>query len=179
MSLKLIDHFELTTQQSSVVIDNIPQDYTHLVVKMSAKIFRTGSYGLFYMQLNDDTSSVYYTTRLRNQGGSITGQSFGGSANGAGPGYNTYNSVGGSIFSSSTLLFPNYTTTGAKTWMAETYSPNTSADGAHTIARLHSTATPAITKMEFKDGNGSNFLAKSAFTIYGILRDSNGSITVS
>ena len=158
-----ISSFTATTSISSVTIAGIPQNYTDLVLIMSA--FGSVGGADIRVQVNSDTASNYsltrlvgYTTAFSNRASSATY-------------WQITNSVGiGSSSSEPTadvIQFMNYSnTTTNKTMLVRHNQPQSSfMETAAQVGLYRSTS--AITSITFSLSSG-NYSTGSTFTLYGI-----------
>lgn len=151
----------LTGNQSSVTFSSIPQIYTDLVLKISARYDATADIYLRFNGLNTNLSDkVIYGLRASTVG------------------YNTTNNI---------RIPLNPSTSTANTFCnSETYIPNYSSSIMHSVSTdgvveengttnnimwigvgLWNSATP-ITEINLVPSSSGNFVANSTFTLYGI-----------
>lgn len=162
----LITSNSLTSTASSVTFSNIPNTYTDLLIKISARSDTAAIFQNLRATINGNTSTVYSTTRLEGNGSSAssarsTSASFmaSGDINGDTSSANTFASI--------EMYFPSYTASINKpisTFAAQEH--NSSLAYLRGIAGLFS-STSAISTIEFKPV-ADNFLAGSSFFLYGI-----------
>ena len=159
-SLTLISDQLLAASVASVSFPNIPQGFNHLRLVMAARTDRAANYGQVNCTFNGD-SGANYTFKGPNQGSGIAASSFelGDIAGASAPaGY-----VG-----CTDLLIPNYAQTSLfKSWagIANWQDGTDNANGLVTGTWL---STAAITSLALVVAGGSNFIAGSRVTLYGM-----------
>jgi hypothetical protein len=155
---------------TQVVFTSIPQIYTDLVLKVSARSAATTTSALLTV-FNNDTSTTNSTTRLIGNGSTassdrFTAQSYGSVYNNA-MNISTYTA---NVYSNSEMYIPNYAnTTNYKTYIIDGVSESNIATGPNQnfLAGLWRN-TSAITQINVLDANGTNLTSFSTFTLYGI-----------
>lgn len=176
MTMQLIQHQELTGSQSSIIFSSIPQTYTDLLLVTSLRD-NAGSTGWENAFVYPNGLSTNMTSRFAYGWGNNNN----GSANNS-PAViyhqTARNGNTASTFSSSFVYFNDYTSTNAKSISCDTsvIQDGTSSINAITSAIWNSSS--AITSIEIV-GAGTSFVQYSSATLYGILKGSNGTITVS
>lgn len=165
----LISTTTVSSPAYSVTLSSIPQTYTDLVLKISAR----SDYGSNGHEMSIQTNSLTsgYTNRMAyRSGNSIV------SANSS----NTFHTWAGGVvgasatantFSNCELYFPNYSnSTTAKAMSADvTTENNADAVGAYWLNSGINTNTAAITSLTLTCWQSFiNFVAGSTFTLYGI-----------
>jgi len=181
MSMTVIEHIELTGSESSIVLDEIPADYTDLIIVLSLRSsFTGGSNSNMLLRLNDSTGT--YTTRGLQGNGSSTS-----SSDNIDVIFSGYTYIGSALpsatttantFSNVQLYFPNYASSNAKSFSTDSVMENNATYSVqHILGHLWS-GTAAINKVEIFDSNG-NFVQYSSATLYGITAGSDGTTTVS
>jgi len=165
----LISSQLLGSSAASVTFSSIPQTYTDLVLRYSARTDRAGNaVDNFALTINADSSTNYSCTQLYGSGSTTTSNnianstvasfSFGLDGNGA-----TSNT-----FASGEIYIPNYTASQSKP--LSTFS---AMENNATAAYINATAqlwrnTAAITSLSATMQIGTNFLTGSSFYLYGI-----------
>jgi hypothetical protein len=150
---------------ASVTFSNIPQGYTDLVIKASARSTRSGEIadglvvlvnglttGYIYRAVQGDGSTLYSTSSGYEQGWS-----------GAIPG----SSATASIFGNTDISFANYSGFTSKTFFCDSSAEN-NATNAYSSFNGGMQSSPApITSLTFSAANGT-LVQNSTFTVYGI-----------
>jgi hypothetical protein len=144
----------------------IPQNYTDLVIKVSARTTRTGFINdSLLVRFNGSTTTYTYRSVYGLNG---TASSVSGSSNQA-----TYAldapSAAANTFSNGELYIPNYTSSNYKSVSVDSVSEDNAATGPIVELRafLWST-TAAITSIGLFPETGPNFAEHSTFSLYGI-----------
>lgn len=166
----LISTTTVSSPAYSVTLSSIPQTYTDLVLKISAR----SDYGSNGHEMSIVTNSLTtgYTNRMAY---ASTGTPSILSANASNAAHTWAGGVVGanataSTFSNCEIYFPNYaSTSAAKPMYADVTSENNGATGAMWINSGVNTNTAAITSLTLNCWQSFiNFVAGSKFTLYGI-----------
>jgi len=152
---------------SSVTFSNIPQNYTDLIVKYSARVTASSVApdGLG-IQFNGDTGSNYKYLQLGGNGSSTFSNSgttafqFGGQLTGA--------SATGNTFSNGEIYIPNYTSSNYKSTSADSVTENNATTANQNLVANLWQSTSAITSIKLYDLGSTNFVQYSEFTLYGV-----------
>lgn len=163
---KLIDKTTLTGTQASVTFSSIPNTYTDLLLKVSARDDNSASANGSFYTIGFNGSTTGFTARyLRGTGSAVTSASF---AQYAGNSVTTAQTA--STFSNDEIYIPNYAGSNNKSYSSDAVV-ETNATGAFAtlIAGLWSN-TAAITSVKIEAANsGANlFQIGSSFYLYGI-----------
>jgi len=166
---KLIEAKTLTATAASVTFTTIPQTYTDLILKISARSTSTAGadiYANLKIQFNSDTGNNYngilLFTNLGSPGsGSYTSQ----------PGnlfsYANGNVTTASTFSNMEIYIPNYTGSNQKVYSVDGVVENNASNGFVEMAAERWTGTSAITTIDVVSLYGLH-TANSNFYLYGI-----------
>jgi hypothetical protein len=175
--MQVIQHQELSSAQASITFSSIPQTFTDLYLVISGRLSSANSEGLF-IEFNGSTSG-YSARDLYGTGSSaasstnpfgITSKLFIGSQ--------ASTAQTASTFGVTTAYIPNYTSSNQKSVSADNvYENNATAAGMDVLAGLW-TGTAAISSIVITSNNG-NLVQYSSATLYGILKGSDGIVTVS
>jgi hypothetical protein len=161
---RLIEAKTLASAAASVTFSSIPQTYTDLVLKISA---RQGAENAFNFRLNGDSSSVYSFILTGGDGSSATSSASSSVGQivtrGINPSVATANTFG-----NAEIYIPNYTNTSYnKSISVEGVNENNATEiYMNLVAGLWSN-TSAITSMEVIARAG-NLVQYSTFYLYGI-----------
>jgi hypothetical protein len=163
----LISSQVLATSAASVTFSSIPQTYTDLVVKISARTNYSSNLDELKTVINNDTSIAYSDTYLFSSGSGAVSGTDSGTGNFAST-YLNGSTTATNIFSTTEIYIPMYTTTQTKQ-MSFFSAPEDNA----TSIRLFINAslyrgTSAITNITFSSNQSANFVAGSSFYLYGI-----------
>ena len=186
-SYTLIQAQTLTATTASVTFSNIPQNYTDLILKVSARsaLAGTGTSRAIQLQINGDTTYSNYRERFlrTNDTGAADSGAF---LSSTGLKYYIYGlpnaNATASSFGAAELTFINYADSSYKTFSAEAFAegfhnPFTGTAGNSVTAALW-VNTAAITTLVLNPDD-SSFAAGSTFYLYGIggTRATGGTIT--
>ena len=151
---------------AQLVMSNIPQTYTDLVIVGSFRTTTAAVTTSYSIILNNDFNSSYSNTNLIGTGSTATSSrnsniSYGATLEYAGAGANAT----ASVFGSSLTHIMNYSNT--------TTYPTTLCKSANTNAQIEYTTNvyrslAAISTLTMLSGTGSNIAVGSTFTLYGI-----------
>jgi len=149
---------------SSVTFSNIPQTYTDLLIKISARatiaaisdsiaIYPNGSSSNLsetYIQGNGSSASSFRDSYcvVRTSGSSATSNTF----------------------SNSEIYIPNYTSSNYKSMILESTAENNATTEYFGLGAGLWSNTAAITSLQLYQLSGTNFVQYSEFSLYGILR---------
>lgn len=161
---KLISSFELSSTASSITFSSIPQTYTDLVLKISARM-SSSSGGLFVLPNNASTG--YQCRRITREGGGTSADLLTGNYWFA---YNNGSWSPSNTFSTNSYYIPNYTnTTWNKVASTDTTTTNTSSTTVFQgFNAQRITSTSAITSIVINPEGGGTFSTSSGFYLYGI-----------
>jgi hypothetical protein len=188
MSYEVIQRVEVgVSGAASVELNNIPADYTDLIIKLSARsddTTRSGGDVLLY-RLNNATSG-YALRELYGNGIFATGAGYttlsssdaGGDWGRIGANINNDNH-GAGIFANVEMVITNYTSSADKAFSFNGTTPRNAASfqGHHSNAS-YTTSTSAITSVSFALFAGS-FKQFTTVSLFGRLAGSDGTTTVS
>lgn len=175
MTMTLIQHIELSSDQASITFSSIPQTYTDLYLVHSLRTNRAALVEPIGLVLNNNGSNRS-SRQLEGDGASVysstTTDLLGGNAAG--------NTATASTYGNSAIYIFNYTSSNAKSISIDGVSESNTATlfFGRIAAALWNDAS-AITSIQLTmRAGGTNFLAGSSVSLYGILKGSNG-VTVS
>ena len=172
MALQLfkIETVEVASPVASVTFSNIPQGYTDLILKASARTDRASTYSTLVLRPNSNTTAANYSYKLlEGNGASVSSASNAGTYNYVQVGTIDAANATASTFGTSEVYIPNYAGSANKSFSCESAN-ETNATTAYTdlVANLWAQTT-AISSLYLYDANGGNFVANSTFTLYGVL----------
>jgi hypothetical protein len=169
MALQLfkIETVEVASPVTSVTFSSIPQGYTDLIAKVSAKSSRVSGNNMDYFKIKFNGSSSGYTDRSLYGNGSDA-QSETNNATSYGFDF-VLNGISGSNFSNFEMYVPNYTSSNFKSWSADAVAEENATAAIQALNANLWSNTAAITSISFESANPANFLANSTFTLYGVL----------
>lgn len=163
----------LTATTSSVTFSSIPQTYTDLVLKVSARDNNSSNWGGGYLRFNGDSSSGNYNgIQLAGLGSSVSTSTGSGSwgtnymlAGRANGGTSTANTFG-----NSEVYIPNYTSTTQKNASSDDVTETNATSALMAIVAGLWVGTAAITSIEILTP-GALYQINSTFTLYGIKKN--------
>lgn len=173
--MEFIQFAELSSTQANIVFSNIPQTYTDLYIVFSGRSDRGNAvFDNIRIMPNGTTTNV--SSRILFGSGTGTGSSteayITGYANGA--------LATASNHSNSNIYIANYTTSANKVAYMESAVENNNATSALTaISGGIWLSSAAITSITLDQGDGSNWLAGTSATLYGIKSGSSNGVVVS
>ena len=170
--MKLIQHQELGSAQSSITFSSIPQTFTDLYLLVSDRNASSNDVAM-YVTFNGSTSG-YTVRRLIGTGSSALSQTFSERLIAA-SGNANYTA---STFSNNAIYIPNYTSSSNKTWSSDAVTENNATGSYQQIVAGLWSNTAAITALEICP-NGGTFAQYTSATLYGITKGSDGITTVS
>ena len=175
MTMQVIQHIELGSQQNSIEFTSIPNTYTDLLIVFSGRTTSTGTGPGLEMAFNGSTSN--FTTRSLQGAGSGSGVSFSTSTGYAG--VLNANNTTSNTFNSISIYIPNYTSSANKSFsIASVSEANATAAYQDIIAGLWS-QTAVISSIRLRQSASFDLVAGSSATLYGITKGSDGIVTVS
>lgn len=165
----LIEAETLTATAASVTFSSIPQTYTDLILKISARSTSTAGsdiYANLKIQFNSDTGNNYNGI-LTFGTGTTTGSGSYASQSGNLFSYANGNVTTASTFSNGEIYIPNYTGSNQKVSSVDCVIENNATTGFVEFAAERWTGTSAITTIDVVSLYGSH-TADSNFYLYGI-----------
>ena len=161
----LLETIALTQSATSVTFDNLPTSgYTDLKVVMSVRTDFASANDNIKLSFNGSTAS-FSAKRLYGSGSAaasdtLTDNTSGIVCDGA--------TATASTFSNAELYIPNYRSSNNKSYSSDSVSEtNATTTYMYLVAGLWSNSA-AITSMTFTPQGGTNFVANSTFSLYGI-----------
>jgi len=151
---------------ASIDFTGIPQIYTDLLLKISARTNRAAGYDFPAIKFNG--SSAGYTDKVIYGSGSNTASESNNSTSYAfGYFINAATSTSNS-FSNSDFYIPNYTSSNNKSMSQEVVYENNGTTAFQSLASNLWSNTSPITSINITPVNGAVFTQYSTFTLYGI-----------
>lgn len=152
---------------ASVTFSSIPNTYTDLLIKFSARVERAVTITPLWMRINSDTGTNYFS-RLIFGNGSATDY-LGYNLDYFIAGYVNAASTTSNTYSNGDIYIPSYTNSSQKAISVDMVAENNGTQGYDGFSAGRWTGTSAITSITFLEGNGnSNFRQYSNFYLYGI-----------
>jgi hypothetical protein len=163
MSYTLIERKELTSAASSISFENIPQFYTDLIALVSGRTSIGGQADGMSIIFNGNSSN-YSSRRLYVYNSSVA------SDNNVGQFILNGDTSTANTFSNVSVYIPNYSGSTNKSFSVDGVAETNATNGFIGIgAGLWSNTAP-ITSVSFSSENGTNLLAGSSVSLYGINR---------
>ena len=160
----LIEAKTLASTTASVVFTSIPQTYTDIVFKISAKSTGGRTATGVTLAFNSSTSSF---TSIRLYGAGTSGSSY--SAGNFGVAVVGTQTDANSMFSNGDIYIPNYTSSNNKSFSTDSVTENNASDAIQDLVAGLWANSAAITSVTFTtDTGGEYFVANSTFYLYGI-----------
>lgn len=151
---------------------SIPATYTDLVLVANALGYYTSSsYDGVNVRVNNDTSNNYSYTSMEGNGTSATSSRQSRGIYGQTTAVVNVSPSNDNKFSTFVINFMNYSnTTTNKTWLVRGSAVGSNAGGAAVVTVALWNSTEAINRIDLTvySSGGTNFLAGSMFTLYGI-----------
>jgi len=174
MSMTLIESKTLATAAASIEFTSIPQTFTDLVIFSSLRSDRASVVEIVKLEFNNSTTGYSYQ-ELVGDGSSPA------SSNGS---YTRFALIPGTsntanTFSNDLNYIPNYTGSTTKSFSTDSVSENNATTAYANIAANLWTGTSAITSFKLINFFGTNFIAGSTVSLYGVLKGSDGIVTTS
>lgn len=165
----LLQRIELNASAASVTFSNIPQSgYTDLKIVVSARSTRTtGGTDNLRMEINGSATNFSYRN-LEGNGSTVVSDTGTTTIVGFLPQDGGTTGWTANTFASTDIYIPNYTSSTNKSFSVDTTTENNATTSySNLLAHLWSQTT-AISSLTFKTGSGSNFVAYSTFSLYGL-----------
>jgi hypothetical protein len=163
---ELIEAQTLTSNTASVTFSSIPQTYTDLIIKISA---RDGDDNQAFLKFNSSTTG-YSAIRLQGTGASAQSATDSSTSQGVfAYSVNQNASRTANTFGNSEIYIPNYTGSTAKSFSSDGVEENNATTAYSKLFAGLLTATAAITSITLSSNTTSAiFYQYSSFYLYGI-----------
>jgi hypothetical protein len=177
--MKLIQFQKLGSNQTSVSFNSISADFTDLVLVASARTDRASQVDdQLQMRFNGVTSG-YGERGLFGNGSSPTSFSNSSQTSIRDIIWTTASNATASTFGNATVYIPNYRSGNQKSVSSDSVTENNATAASQAIMAGLWSGTDPITSITLSPLNGTNILANSTFALYGVLKGSDGIVTVS
>ncbi len=153
---------------ASISFTSIPQTYTDLVVKVSARATSATDFRYVRIRFNSDSGSNYTNKRVYGDG--ATASSAGETNDTSGYAVTSAANNTANTFGNTDIYIPNYTSSNYKSFSVDAVSEN-NATTAYTMLLANIwNSTSAITSITLLPTSG-DFAQYSTFTLYGVYKD--------
>lgn len=152
---------------ATVVFNSIPQTYTDLVIKMSARTAYAGIYDIMNVQING-SSTVLATKQVYGTGTAVASDETVVANGYAWMGYPQANSATANVFSNQEITIPNYASSNYKSISYDAVDENNATASMMYFGAALWSSTKPITSIAFGSANAANWLQYSTFTLYGV-----------
>jgi len=177
----LIQAQTLTSTAASITFSNVPQNFTDLVLKVSARGASNFNPRNFYLNFNSDTGNNYPFKSLYGNGSSVgsSNSTSEGFTNTAWVGYIPGNTATASTFGNIEIYIPNYAGSAYKFIGSDSVTENNATTAYVSLHAAIWNSTSAITSIQITCSNSENFATNSTFYLYGVggTRATGGTIT--
>lgn len=163
----------LTTSSTTVTFNNIPQTYTDLVLRMSARATGATTSRILWIRCNNNTSGIYSSIWV-NGSGSATESSISDNATTIDGRQIPAETITSNTFGNSELYFADYRNTShnKQIGISSAVENNAATGWVSAIASsFRPTESAAISRIDLLLSGSASFVADSSFYLYGIKRD--------
>lgn len=171
--MKLIESKTIATAVATVEFTSIPQTYTDLVILISSRAGVGDGNGITTRPNGSTTSAT--SRQLYGTGSSATSNSFSAISSG----FTNGSTETANTFSSSYVYIPNYTSSTNKSFSTDSVMENNATQAFHSIVAGLWSNTSAITSLSFVTSDAGNFAVGTIFSLYGVLKGTDGIVTTS
>lgn len=157
---------------SAITFNNIPQNYTDLIIKLSARSTGTGDLTTYVdMIINGNTGAFYNQRNISGMlNSTVTNQTWANQNSFYVYQINTSSSTA-NTFSNSEVYLPNYSGSNPKSisvdGVSESNTSSSNSRGDALVSGLYNQSGPSIVSLKFT-ASGGNFAQYSTATLYGI-----------
>jgi hypothetical protein len=150
---------------SSVTFSNIPQNYTDLAIKISARSANASNFDNPRISINS-SSSTFSRKELYNESGSLGAEQVSDRIIGPVPGANANSNTFGSLH----FYLPNYTSSNVKCYSVDGFTENNSTTASMWLLGGLWSTTTAVSNIAISLNSAANFTQYSTFSLYGIIK---------
>jgi hypothetical protein len=172
MSMTLIQHIELGSNQASIEFTSIPATFTDLYLLISARSDSPNGAQLL-CRLNADSGN--HSSRLLEGNGSSASSA---STSTARSGQVNFQTATANTFGSIAIYIPNYRSSQAKSFSSDAVTENNGTLAIADINAVLYSQTTAVTSIQLLVSS-AGFATNSSATLYGITAGSSGGVTIS
>jgi hypothetical protein len=152
---------------SAITFSSIPATYTDLKVVMSVRTSWGNIPDWGSVRFNGDTGNNYSYIFLEGSGSAASSGSATNNHAEITVGWDGANSTG-STFSNTEMYIPNYASSNAKSFFADSVEENNATAAYSTLNAMLWNSTAAINSITFASANGATIQQYSSFYLYGI-----------
>jgi len=167
-----IETIELTSSQASFTFSSIPQDYDDLVLLMSLRTDNNRTDDDSLISFNSSTSNLSIVRLFGNSSSVLSIVNPPGFA-----GFTTAASTQANTFSSQKLYISNYTRPTEKAYSVDNVTENNVSFASQDIAAGLWGDTAAVNSITITMAKGTNFIAGSTASLYGVTAGGSGTVT--
>lgn len=177
MTMQLIQHIELGSAQANITFSSIPQTYTDLYLLVSSRSTNTNvSFDALLFRPNGATTNLSGRSLFGDSG---SGGSTSGTNDNGQSGYIPSATITANTFGSNSIYIPNYSGNSAKSFSVDAVLENNGTFAYQSIFAGLWNSTTAISSIVLTTQIAGQLSAGSSATLYGILKGSDGTTTVS
>ena len=167
-TFELIASSTLGSSQTQIDFSSIPSTFTDLCLKLSLRTNKSSTVSDVYFQFNGSTGANYSMRRLYGTGSAAGSDEITNGATGGFIGYGVGATATASTFSNTEVYIPNYLSSTAKSWSADSVNENNATSANSEIVAGLWSLTNAINQITIKEYNGNSFVANSTAYLYGV-----------
>lgn len=171
MALQLFKIASTTVEspQATVTFSSIPQGYTDLILKASARTNRALENDEISVTINGSTSSIYSYRSITGSGSAVSNSTETNTVR-----FRNLNDVPGAnstanTFGNTEIYIPNYTNSSFKSISFDSTGENNATLSYMGMSAGLFGSTSSVVSIELFPRVGPNFIANSTFTLYGVL----------
>lgn len=159
-----------TATSASIEFTSIPQTYTDLLIKLTARTDRASINSDIYAQFNNRTTANYSFERFYTSGAGAVSDGLANNASGGFVGFASGASATSNTFGAGQIYIGNYTSSTNKSFFGYgAVGANSTTPYIENISSLWNySPAEAITSIKLLDYNSANFVLNSTATLYGI-----------
>jgi len=173
MTMTLIETKTLGAAAASIEFTSIPQDFTDLLLLICCRTDRAANPSVITPHINSTTTNQS-VRRLFGNGSTVTSSAE--SNNWAFQSASSAHTA--NTFTNASLYIPNYAGSTVKSFSVDSVYENNASTSSQSITAGLWNTTSAVTSIQLIDPD-ANFIVGSVFSLYGILKGTDGIVTTS